>query len=260
MRKKLLDSTMNDMVSIITPMYNSSKFIKWTVQSVLSQVYKNWEMIIIDDCSTDDCVDIVKSYESLDSRIKLLLNDTNRGAALSRNIGMEKANGRYIAFLDSDDLWLPTKLIDQLKFMEQNKVAFSFCSYEIIDECGNHIKDMIIKNDKPSYYDLIKSNYIGCLTVILDLKLMNEETPYMPNIKTRHDHGLWLLLINQGIKVLGYNKILAKYRNRSGSISYSKVKSAYYQWKLYRDIEKIDIFHSIYYMICWAWYGVIKRI
>ena len=141
-------------------------------------------MIIIDDCSTDDCVDIIRSYKSVDSRIKLIINETNLGAALSRNIGIKKANGRYIAFLDSDDVWLPTKLNDQIKFMK-NKVAFSYSSYEIIDEDGNHIKNMIIKNDKPSYFDLLKSNYIGCLTVILDLKLMNENTVYMPNIKIR---------------------------------------------------------------------------
>ncbi len=251
---------MNDMVSIITPMYNSSKFIHWTVQSVLSQVYKNWEMIIIDDCSTDSSVDIIKSYISVDNRIKLILNETNLGAAPSRNLGIKKANGRYIAFLDSDDVWLPTKLNDQLNFMEKNKVAFSYCSYEIIDEDGNHIKDMIIKKDKPLYFDLLKSNYIGCLTVILDLKLMNEKMPYMPNIKTRHDHGLWLSLIKQGIKVLGYNKILAKYRSRSDSISYSKMKNAYYQWRLYRDIEQLNIFHSIFYLVCWAWFGLIKRI
>ena len=251
---------MNDMVSIITPMYNSSKFINWTLQSVLSQSYENWEMIIIDDCSTDDCVDIIRSYKSVDSRIKLIINKTNLGAALSRNIGIKKANGRYIAFLDSDDIWKTTKLNDQLKFMEKNKVAFSYSSYEIIDEDGNHIKNMIIKNDKPSYFDLLKSNYIGCLTVILDLKLMNENMAYMPNIKTRHDHGLWLSLIKHGTKVLGYNKILAKYRNRSGSISYSKMKNAYFQWRLYRDIEQLNIFHSIFYLICWAWYGLLKRI
>ena len=251
---------MNDLVSIITPMYNSENFIEDTIQSVIKQTYERWEMLIIDDGSIDNSIEKVNRYAINDKRIKLVIKEKNQGAALARNLGIKEATGRYIAFLDSDDLWVPTKLEDQITFMKENKVALSYSSYEKIDEFGNHLKDVIIMNTKPTYHDLLKSNYIGCLTAIIDLKLMNKKKPYMPNIKTRHDHGLWLSVLHEGFKVLGYNKILAKYRHRSGSISFSKVKSAYYQWKLYREIEKINLFYSVYYMLCWAWYGFLKWI
>ena len=175
------------------------------------------------------------------------------------NVGIKESIGRYIAFLDSDDLWVSTKLEDQIIFMTNNEAVLSYSSYEKIDEFGNHLKNVNIIKARPTYHDLLKSNHIGCLTAMIDLKLMNGEKPFMPNIKTRHDHGLWLSILLKGFKVIGNPKILAKYRHRPGSISFSKVKSGYYQWKLYRHVEGINIFSSIYYMIHWAWFGMLKR-
>ena len=250
---------MFDVVSVITPMYNSEKFIEESIDSVLKQTYTNWEMIIIDDGSNDNSVGIVKKYLNTYTRIKLIENNINKGASLARNIGIEKSLGRYIAFLDSDDVWYPQKLEEQIKFMNDEKVALSFSSYEKVDELGNHLKNIRITNTKPSYNDLLKSNHIGCLTAIIDLKIMNFKKTYMPDIKTRHDHGLWLSILKDGFTASGNTKVLAKYRHRSGSISFSKIKSAYYQWKLYREIEKINIFSSIYNMFCWAYYGFLKQ-
>ena len=251
---------MSDLVSIITPMFNSSKYIEETLKSVINQTHKNWELFIIDDGSSDNCVELVNGFKNFDDRIKLIINEENQGAAKSRNIGIRKANGRYIAFLDSDDLWVPTKLEEQISFMLKNQLALSYSSYEKIDEFGNHIKNINIVKIQTTYDNLLKSNYIGCLTAMIDLKMMEQKKIYMPDITTRHDHGLWLAIVRKGYTVSGNHKILAKYRYRKGSISFSKFKSGYYQWKLYREIEKLNFLSSIYYMICWAWYGFLKRI
>ena len=250
---------MLDLVSVITPMYNSQKFIDETILSVLKQTYIKWEMLIIDDGSKDNSIEIVKKYSNTDNRIKLIENKINKGASLSRNIGIEKSSGRYIAFLDSDDVWYPKKLAEQIKFMNDENVALSFSSYEKVDEHGRHLKNIIISNNKPSYDDLLKSNHIGCLTAIIDLKVMSFKKIYMPDIKTRHDHGLWLAILKKGFNARGSVEILAKYRHRSGSISFNKIKSARYQWKLYREVEKINIISSAFYMFCWAWYGFLKK-
>lgn len=250
---------MTDLVSIITPMYNSEAYIEETIKSVIHQSYEKWEMLIIDDGSIDNSINIVKGYVKRDKRIKLIEKEKNQGAAIARNIGIKESIGRYIAFLDSDDLWMSTKLEDQIIFMTNNKTVLSYSSYEKIDEFGNHLKNINIIKTRPTYHDLLKSNHIGCLTAMIDLKLMNGEKPYMPNIKTRHDHGLWLSILLKGYKVIGNPKVLAKYRHRPGSISFSKVRSGYYQWKLYRHVEGINIFYSIYYMIHWAWFGMLKR-
>ncbi len=251
---------MSDLVSIITPMFNSSKYIEETLRSVINQTHENWELFIIDDGSSDNCVELVNGFKNFDDRIKLIINEENQGAAISRNIGIRKANGRYIAFLDSDDLWVSTKLEEQISFMSKNQLALSYSSYEKIDESGNHIKNINIVKIQTTYHNLLKSNYIGCLTAMIDLKMMEQKKIYMPKITTRHDHGLWLAIVKRGFNVSGNPKILAKYRYREGSISFSKFKSGYYQWKLYRDVEKINLLSSIYYMVCWAWYGFLKRI
>ena len=251
---------MSDLVSIITPMFNSSKYIEETLRSVINQTHENWELFIIDDGSSDNCVELVNGFKNFDDRIKLIINEENQGAAISRNIGIRKANGRYIAFLDSDDLWVSTKLEEQISFMSKNQLALSYSSYEKIDESGNHIKNINIVKIQTTYHNLLKSNYIGCLTAMIDLKMMEQKKIYMPKITTRHDHGLWLAIVKRGFNVSGNPKILAKYRYREGSISFSKFKSGYYQWKLYRDVEKINLLSSIYYMVCWAWYGSLKRI
>ena len=260
MLKQLLGFMMSDLVTVITPMYNSGKYIEETLNSVISQTYENWELFIIDDGSSDNCVELVSDFKKNDDRIKLIINEENQGAAISRNIGIREANGRYIAFLDSDDLWVPTKLEEQINFMSKNQLALSYSSYEKIDEFGNHIKNINVVYTQTTYHNLLKSNYIGCLTAMIDLKMMEQKKIYMPNIKTRHDHGLWLDIVRRGFNVSGNPKVLAKYRYRKGSISFSKFKSGYYQWKLYRDVEKINLLSSIYYMVCWAWYGSLKRI
>ena len=249
----------NYKITVYITNYNYGEYIEKAIKSVLDQTYENFELLIIDDGSIDNSINIVKGYVENDRRIKLIEKEKNQGAAIARNIGIKESVGRYIAFLDSDDLWMLTKLEDQIIFMKNNKAVLSYSSYEKIDEFGNHLNNVNIIKTTPTYHDLLKSNHIGCLTAMIDLKLMNGEKLYMPKIKTRHDNGLWLSILMKGFKVIGNPKVLAKYRHRPGSISFSKVKSGYYQWKLYRHVEGINILSSIYYMIHWAWFGILKR-
>ena len=151
MLKQLLGFMMSDLVTVITPMYNSGKYIEETMNSVISQTYENWELFVIDDGSSDNCVELVSDFKKNDDRIKLIINEENQGAAISRNIGIREANGRYIAFLDSDDLWVPTKLEEQINFMSKNQLALSYSSYEKIDEFGNHIKNINVVYTQTTY-------------------------------------------------------------------------------------------------------------
>src|SRR5690606_18959223 len=152
------------LVSIVTPLYNGEHYVSETIESVLSQTYKDWELIVVDDCSKDNGCQIVESYIAKDARIKLLKNESNSGPAKTRNTAIAAARGQYIAFLDSDDLWTENKLSDQIDFMNRNEAFFSFSYYEQITEDGNFIKTIDNLPDKVDYLSTIKSNKIGCLT------------------------------------------------------------------------------------------------
>ena len=248
---------MSELVSIITPLYNSSDFVGNTIKSVLAQTYQNWELIIIDDASTDGSAKIAESFATKDKRIKLIKLDSNKGPAAARNRGIKEASGRYIAFLDSDDLWHEEKLYKQLKFMKKNHYAFTYTGFEKINEEGKVIGTIFPYKEEVCYYDLLKSNHIGCLTAMIDLGMLGHKM-YMPNIKKRQDHGLWLEVLKFIDKAYCLNKVLGQYRIIKGSISRNKIGNIRYQWQLYRKIEKLNIFHSIYYMLFYAFYGFQK--
>lgn len=242
------------MVSIITPTYNSEKYIKQTIESVLSQTYQNWELIIIDDCSIDKTLEIVRQYQ--DDRIKIIPLKANVGAAEARNIGLREAKGKYIAFLDSDDLWKNEKLEKQLKFMIENNYAFSFSSYQLMKEDGTIINKVIKAPTVLTYDKYLKNTAIGCLTVIID----KEKTGYFefPQIKSSHDMALWLNIMKRGFNAYGYDEVLAYYRLSNNSVSSNKLKSAKTVWKVYRDFERLSFFKSLY---CFTFYALnsIKR-
>lgn len=250
---------MPDLVSIITPMYNSEKFIELTIQSVQKQTYPNWEMIIVDDASTDTSAQIVKNLITEEPRLQLIKLADNLGPAHTRNKGIQLAKGRFLAFLDSDDLWHKDKLEKQINFIISNKYAFTFTGYEKIDESGGSIGIVLPNKNKVSYHDLLKSNHIGCLTVMLDMKLL-EKKKYMPDIKKRQDHGLWLKVLKGVKSAYCLDENLGKYRIRQGSVSINKLNNIKYQWKLYRSIEKLNILQSLYYMAFYSYYGFRKYI
>lgn len=247
-----------NLVSIITPAYNSEKYIIDTIQSVKSQTYKNWEMIIVDDYSTDNTVNIVSEEMKKDSRIKLIKLNKNQGAAIARNTGINSAKGRYIAFLDSDDLWEPNKLEVQLNFMKANNVEFSFTSYKIVNEFGEETGKIIDVPSKIDYEGLLKNTIIGCLTVMLDIQKLG--LVQMPNMRTRQDTALWLSILKRGYLAYGIQQPLAKYRKKSGSISSNKIKVAKQNWKLYRDIEKLSFLKSLWCFTNYAFNGIKKNL
>ena len=248
---------MPDLVSIITSLYNSNDFVGNTIKSVLAQTYQNWELILIDDASTDGSAKIAEYFAIKDERIKLIKLDSNQGPAAARNRGIKEASGRYIAFLDSDDLWHKDKLEKQIIFMQKNEYAFTYTGFEKINEEGEVIGAIFPYKEEVCYYDLLKSNHIGCLTAMVDLKILGCKM-YMPDIKKRQDQGLWLEILKEIDKAYCLYEILGQYRIREGSISINKIDNLKYQWKLYRNIEKINILKSFYYMTFYAFYGMRK--
>lgn len=243
----------NGMVSIITPTYNCGRFIGETIESVIAQTYSNWEMIIVDDCSVDNTKTVVKQYQNQDSRIKYYCLEKNSGPAVARTKAMELAEGQYIAFLDSDDLWLKDKLTKQIKFMKDNDYAFTNTSYQHMDEAGNMLDKILKVIPKTDYNRLLLDCPVGNSTVIYDVSKMGKFK--VPDIRKRNDDALWLAMLKKEKYIYGLPEILMKYRLRTNSVSSNKWSLIKYTWQLYRDIEHLSIFTSVWH-ICW--WGVIK--
>jgi len=243
------------LVSIVTPSYNTAKFIAECIESVLSQTYKNWELIVVDDCSYDGSLDIIERYVKRDSRIKLIVQAKNRGVAVARNRAIEEAKGDYIALLDSDDVWLPSKLEKQVSLMQSRDVLMSFCSYSTIGEDSKTIGLYNIKNSLINYSDMLKSSSIGTLTTIYNAKRLGKF--YFKSIG--HEDYVWKLDILKNMDYAeGLSEPLAKYRVVNKSLSSNKLKAISWQWKIYREIEKLSLFKSIYYFTHYAYYGFFK--
>lgn len=235
------------LVTVITPAYNAERFIGETIESVQAQTYENWEMVIVDDLSTDQTVHIVKEYAQRDSRIKLIQLEKNSGPAVARNTAMDNGQGRYIAFLDSDDEWLPEKLEKQLKFMQENDYEFTYTKYRRMKEDGELTNGISAAPGTLDYDDLMKSCVIGCLTVMLDREKIGEER--MVNIRTRQDYAFWLALTRKGFVVHGLPEVLAHYRLVADSISSNKLKAARQNWYVYREIEKQPLHKALWYFL-----------
>lgn len=245
------------LVSIITPAYNAAAYIAETIESVLAQTYQNWEMLIVNDCSKDNTAEIVQSYAAKDKRIKLINLKQNSGAAIARNAAIQNAKGRYIAFLDSDDLWKKEKLQKQLNFMQQNGYAFTFTGYEHFKETKENIQNKVQIPKSLNYQQALKGNKIGCLTVMLDRK-------QIANIhfttQKHEDYILWLNILKQGITTYGMQERLALYRTgNSKSISGNKLQSALWTWKVYRESQRLSVVKSMYYMWFYVMNGLKKH-
>lgn len=233
-------------VSVITPLYNCAVFVAETIRSVQAQTVADWEMIVVDDCSTDDSAVVVRSFAEDDSRIKLISLGENSGPAVARNTGIESALGRFMAFIDSDDQWLPRKLEKQLDFMDANGYRITHTRYAIITESGSRTNKVVSPPDRLSYEDMLKSNQMGCLTVMYDAERLGKV--YMPLIRRRQDYGLWLKLLKIESFAWCLPDTLALYRNRIGSVSKNKMEMMRYNWRLYRDMEKLSVLKSGYYL------------
>lgn len=226
---------MNDLVSIIMPSYNTAKFIGDSIESVLSQTYANWELIIVDDCSTDETDEVVSRFD--DNRIRYLKNEKNSGAAISRNRALREAKGRWIAFLDSDDLWFPEKLEMQVEFMKKNGYHFSYTNYIEIDEDSKPNGKLVTGPKKIGKCGMHNYCWMGCLTVMYDIESIG--VLQIPDIKKNNDYAMWLKACKKA-KCHLLNEVLAKYRRgRVGSISSHSVRSMIvWHYKLFRESEE----------------------
>lgn len=245
------------LVSIITPTYNSVQFVSETINSILNQTFKDWELLITDDCSTDSTWDLLQDYAKKDNRIKIFRLENNSGAGVARNNSIKKAKGKYIAFCDSDDQWKPNKLEVQISFMQKKGCALSYSSYLVINEKGD-IKGEVVAKDVLDYKDMLKNNYIGCLTAIYDTQKVGKV--YMSEIRKRQDWTLWLSILKKTNKAFGVKEPLAIYRKRSDSISANKLNLLKYNWSVYYDVEGFSKVLSFYYMIRYMVYYFAKKI
>lgn len=246
-----------DLVSVIIPLYNSEKYIDECLKSLINQTYKNWEAIIIDDFSTDSSYDIVKRYSKIDSRINVSKNSSNIGAALTRNKCIDLSRGRFIAFLDSDDVWHYNKLEIQINFMLENKYSFTHTSYGKIDE--NSIKKKyIIRAKEKMYYKQLLISPPGNLTVIYDSNFLGKIQ--IADIKKRNDYLMWIKVIKKAQILHGIDITLAFHRIRSDSISSNKISLIKYHWYIYRDLEGFSHIKSIYVLIIIIVKGIIRKV
>jgi glycosyltransferase involved in cell wall biosynthesis len=246
---------MNELVSIITPCYNSSLYIEETIKSVQKQSYENWELLITDDGSTDNSIEVITKLSKADLRIKIFAIE-NSGPAIARNNSIKHAKGKYLAFLDSDDLWFSEFLKTSLQEVGKSE-GFVFSSYKRCNEITleEQYKDFIVP-EKVTYFDILKTNSISCLTAFIDIEKLGKE--FMPEVLYRQDMGLWLKYLKKINYAVGIKETLAVYRIRNNSHSRNKKKLLKPQWYFYRKVEKLSLLTSIYLMLIWSYYGFKK--
>lgn len=225
------------------PSFNTGKYITETIESVLAQSYKNWELIIVDDCSSDNTDEIVSTYLS-DDRIHYLKNEKNSGAAFSRNTALREAKGKWIAFLDSDDLWMPEKLEKQIDFMDRNGYSFSYTNYEEINAEGNRTGVKVTGPKKITKTRMYNYCWPGCLTVMYDRSVVG--LIQIEDIKKNNDYAMWLKVSKKADCYL-LDEYLGKYRKgRAGSVSTHSIKTMIgWHYKLFREAEKMGKFESL---------------
>lgn len=243
---------MNPLVSIITPCYNGADFIAETIQSVQNQTFTNWEWFLIDDFSEDSSVSIIAEYALKDARIKLLPLKINSGAAIARNMGIALAKGKYMAFIDADDVWSQRFLAENIARITQSE-GFLCASYEMYDETLKQKLGELIVPEHATYAAILKTNTISCLTAFIDISRLGKE--FMPEIKYRQDMGLWLKYLKKINRVEGIPQSLAIYRIRKQSLSNNKINLLKHQWTFYREVENLSLVKSTYYFTIWMYYG-----
>lgn len=236
---------MNNLVSIITPVHNSEMFLEECIRSVLSQTYKNWELILIDDCSTDNSIHIINQYKT-NAKIKLIKQSENTGAGIARNKGIQAAKGDYISFLDADDYWLKDKLEKQINFMKAHKYSFSYSQYYEINE-SHRSKKIVLSPPRVDYQKMLDNDYIGCLTAIYDCRKLGKM--YMPPIRKRQDWILWISILKKIDYAHGLQEPLAYYRVGNSSLSNNKIKLLKYNFNVFHKELSMPFFKSIFMMI-----------
>ena len=246
-----------ELVSIIMPNYNGEKYSEESLKTVLNQTYKNWELLIIDDCSKDKSVEIIREKYN-DKRIKLIELKENKGSSHARNIGLEISKGKYIAFLDSDDLWLDEFLEKQVRFLKENEVSLVYSSYYIIDENSEEILNPYVVKNKVGYKDILKFLPIGMLTSVYDTEKIGKYYFDESLGSIRDDYVYWLKILKKLDFAYANSEILAKYRIHAKSVTGKKYKMILPQFKVYYNIEKLGLMKSLYYLLYWSLHGIKK--
>lgn len=247
---------MNDLVSVVIPVYNAEKCISDTIASIRSQTYTNWEVIMVDDGSTDRSLDLMKA---LACENIIVIEGGGGSAALARNKGIMAASGRYIAFLDADDLWDPTKLEKQIDLMTKENATFSFTGYEFADEFGVSVNKIVQVPHIITYRQALKNTTIFTSTVMFDMSKISKEEILMPNVKSE-DTATWWKVLKSGVKGYGLNEGLTLYRRSAGTLSSDKVEAIRRIWNLYRNVEGLSVPYSAFCFMFWAVRAVLRRI
>lgn len=246
-----------DLVSVVVPVYNASKFIEETIENVLSQTYQNFELILVDDISTDDSIEKIKKYT--DKRIKLICLEEKGLASGSRNRGIKEASGEFICFLDADDLIENKKLEKQVNFMKKKDIAFSFTGYEFVRHTGEKTGKKVFVKDVMEYKDALKNTTIFTSTVMFNMNKIKKEDIFMPNVKSE-DTACWWSILKKGYKAYGINEILSYYRRSPNTLSSNKIEAIKRIWFLYRKHEKLSFIYSLYNFIFYAFNAVKRRV
>jgi len=245
-------------VSVITPAYNAEQYLDKTIESVLAQTFLDWEMLIVDDCSLDHTYELASSYADKDTRIKVIKAPKNGGVAAARNIALSVADGQYIAFLDSDDIWLPNKLEKQVEFMKSNHYAFSYTDYQCFDSSSGQ-KGKIVRCPKTmSANDILKNTAIFCVTVMVDKTMTGVFK--MPPLTHTEDNCTWYDILSRGFDAYKLPEVLALYRVGNASLTKNKGKSAKLQWSTYRKFYNFSVLKSGYYFFFYALNAIKKQI
>lgn len=252
---------MNTMVSIVVPVYHAQNYIRETMDSVLAQTYGNWELLLVVDGSEDPAIEVIEKYigEKQEKRIRLLIQENNKGAALARNRGVAESKGRYIAYLDADDLWKPEKLERELAFLAEQNAAFGFTGYEFADQNAAGTGKVVHVPQKLTYRKALKNTTIFTSTVLFDTEKISKAMLEMPNMRSE-DTALWWKVLRSGYDAYGLDENLVYYRRPVKSLSSNKLVAIRRIWKLYRKAEGLSIPYSCYNFCFWAVRAVLRRV
>ena len=250
-----------DLISVIVPVYNVEKYITETCDCVLAQTYTRWELILVEDGSTDDTLTVIKEYlkKHPDAPIRLISKKEKLGAAGARNLGVKEARGRYISYLDADDVWVPDKLQKELEFMQEKNAAFVFTGYEFADENAKGLGKVVKVPSTINYKQALKNTTIFTSTVMFDREKLETEKLMMPQIRSE-DTALWWSVLRGGVIAYGLNENLVLYRRSGNSLSSNKLKAISRIWNLYRRAEGMNVFASAWYFCFWAFRAVKRRV
>ncbi|MCM1184256.1 MAG: glycosyltransferase [Roseburia sp.] len=247
------------LISIVVPVYNAAAFLEETIAKVQAQSYENWELLLVDDCSRDESGAIAAAASRADGRVRPIRQERNQGAAAARNRGTDEAGGRYLCFLDADDIWEPDKLQAELDFMREKQAGFVFTGYEFADEQGRGLGRVVRVPETISYRQALKNTTIFTSTVMIDRARIPDEDIRMPDIASEDTATWWRILRKHGLGY-GLNRNLVRYRRSANTLSSNKVTAIKRIWNLYRRQERLSMIKSLYCMAFWAFRAVARRV